>query len=107
MIRNLLFIIGLLMTAPAPRRPGRRTQADVDAPNVVTLSQAFKEAGYTTISNGKVFHPRGDTEDRSWSEPDWRPEGGCALSIDPPRGCGSRLIRRAIRRRSPRLRGRT
>ncbi len=48
------------------------TQAEKDAPRAVTLPEAFKNAGYTTLSNGKIFHHKADTQDRSWSEPAWR-----------------------------------
>lgn len=41
-------------------RPDKRTcnswDADKFAPNAVTLPQAFREAGYHTISNSKIFH---------------------------------------------------
>ena len=53
--------------------------AEKDAPGAVTLPQAFKQAGYTTLSNGKVFHHRDDTEARSWSGPAWRPGGPASL----------------------------
>ncbi|MEM1354073.1 MAG: sulfatase [Planctomycetota bacterium] len=64
--------------------PGERflrydTRLDQDAPGAVTLPQVFKEAGYTTISNGKVFHDLEDAAGRSWSEPPWRRRGGGAL----------------------------
>lgn len=55
------------------RFPNFYVWAEKDAPNVKTLPQRFKEAGYITISNGKVFHHREDTADRSWSEAPWRP----------------------------------
>ena len=47
------------------------TRADEDAPGVVCLSQHFKDNGYTTLSNGKVFHHLDDREE-SWDEL-WRP----------------------------------
>lgn len=66
-----------LMTSIYPtveRFPNFLTWAERDAPGRPTLPQRFREAGYTTISNGKVFHHKNDTQDRSWSEPAWRPE---------------------------------
>ncbi|KLU02066.1 Choline-sulfatase [Rhodopirellula islandica] len=66
-----------LFTALYPtveRFPNFFTWAERDAADVKTLPQRFKEAGYTTISNGKVFHHKKDTDDRSWSEPAWRPK---------------------------------
>lgn len=56
------------------RFPNFYTWAERDAPGRPTLPQRFREAGYTTISNGKVFHHQRDTQDRSWSEPAWRPD---------------------------------
>ena len=45
-------------------------------PDVVTLPQLFRDAGYRTLALGKVHHGRGQLDDElSWSEPPWRPEG--------------------------------
>ena len=53
-------------------RPDQRTcnswDADKFAPNAVTLPQAFREAGYHTISNSKIFHGPEQAAKRSWSE---------------------------------------
>jgi len=53
-------------------RPDKRTckiwNADKYAPNAVTLPQAFREAGYYTISNSKIFHGPEEAAKRSWSE---------------------------------------
>jgi iduronate 2-sulfatase len=58
--------------------------AEKDAPNAVTLPQAFREAGYTTLASGKLFHHSTDTADRSWSEPVWHASGmGHAYNYDP------------------------
>jgi len=43
-----------------------------EASGAVTLPETFKNAGYTTISNGKIFHNPKDTEKQSWSEPAWK-----------------------------------
>ena len=48
------------------------TRIDKDCPNVITLPELLRNCGYTTISNGKVFHHNNDTEE-AWSEPPWRP----------------------------------
>lgn len=54
------------MTRPEPpRSPGR-----------------FKNAGYTTLSDGKIFHHPEDTRKRSWSEAAWTP-GRSTDSHDP------------------------
>lgn len=66
-----------LMTSLYPtvdRFPNFLTWAERDASDHPTLPQKFREAGYHTISNGKVFHHRNDTGERSWSEPAWKPE---------------------------------
>ncbi len=45
-------------------------------PNVVTLPQAFLNAGYFTQCIGKIFHNMGDTKDRrSWSVDEYLFEG--------------------------------
>lgn len=47
--------------------------AEKDARGITTLNTHFKNHGYYTISNGKVFHhPEDNTE--GWSEPAWRPK---------------------------------
>lgn len=53
-----------------------RTWADKDSPGALTLPEHFRKNGYTTLSNGKVFHNRPDTADRSWSAPPWYPDVG-------------------------------
>ncbi|MEM1061824.1 MAG: sulfatase [Planctomycetota bacterium] len=68
---------GSLMTSLYPTRErfkNFKIWAERDAPDAPTLPQRFREAGYVTISNGKVFHHQADTNDRSWSEPAWRPK---------------------------------
>lgn len=48
-----------------------KSEVDTDAPNTITLPQVFKENGYYTLSNGKIFHNYKDSDERSWSEPAW------------------------------------
>ncbi|HVJ69145.1 MAG TPA: sulfatase [Caulifigura sp.] len=43
-------------------------------PDVVTLPQAFKEAGWHTQSFGKIYHG-GYDDPASWTEPAWFPRG--------------------------------
>lgn len=65
-----------LMTGILPTRSrfvGFSAKAEQDAPEATTLPEAFRNAGYTTLSHGKVFHHKTDTQNRSWSEPAWRP----------------------------------
>ena len=50
------------------------TWADKDLPGNVSLPEYFRNNGYYTVSNGKVFHHETDGEG-SWSEKDWRPGG--------------------------------
>jgi iduronate 2-sulfatase len=74
-----------LMTSilPTPTRfIDHLARADEDAPAARTLPEMFKAAGYTTLSNGKVFHNGKDTSDRSWSAPTWHPVSH-ATSFDP------------------------
>jgi arylsulfatase A-like enzyme len=49
------------------------TRAEEDAPDVPTLAGWFKQAGYTSISLGKVLHHSDDSEG-DWSEPAWDPQ---------------------------------
>jgi len=66
-----------LLTGVRPS-PQRFLSYDVwvekDLPGALTLPEHFKNHGYHTISNGKIFHHRTDCR-RSWSEEPWRPAG--------------------------------
>jgi arylsulfatase A-like enzyme len=75
-----------LMTSilPTPSRfVTADARADHDAPNCKTLPQVFKEAGYVTISNGKILHIPEDAADRSWSQPPWRAVAAHEAKADP------------------------
>lgn len=64
-----------LMTGlrPSPKRfVSYLTRADKDAPGVTTLNTQLANNGYETISLGKVFHHRDDSE-VGWAQPAWRP----------------------------------
>lgn len=64
-----------MMTGLYPKFPERFTHAftyaEKDAPNAIPVSQWFKDHGYYTLSNGKVFH-NVDDHTSSWSEEPWR-----------------------------------
>ena len=65
-----------LLTGTRPTRNrflGYNTWAEKDYPEAITLPQHFRNNGYHTISNGKIFHHQTDSED-SWDEI-WRPSG--------------------------------
>lgn len=49
------------------------SRLDEDAPNVVSLPAFFKQHGWHTVANGKVFDVIADSA-QSWSEPVWNPE---------------------------------
>jgi arylsulfatase A-like enzyme len=49
-------------------------KAEVDAPDAPTMNSFFKENGYYTISNGKIFHYVDDSKD-GWSEAPYLPTG--------------------------------
>ncbi len=49
--------------------------ADEDAPGITGLPKHFKEHGYHTISNGKVFHHYERDGAGGWSEMPWHPNG--------------------------------
>ncbi len=75
-----------LMTGvlPTPQRfTVAKTLVDDDTPGVVTLTQTFREAGYTTLSNGKIFHSSSDTAKRSWSEKPWHAGQSHSTNLDP------------------------
>jgi len=48
--------------------------AQKDLPGALSVAKHFRNNGYHTISNGKIFHHRTDCLD-SWSEEPWRPKG--------------------------------
>uniref|UniRef100_UPI004047E60C sulfatase n=1 Tax=Mariniflexile sp. TaxID=1979402 RepID=UPI004047E60C len=50
-----------------------KTWTDIDMPEAVTLPMTFKQNGYTTISNGKIFHHIED-DSLAWDHA-WFPEG--------------------------------
>ena len=52
---------------PGKRFMSYKSRADKEAPEYITLPQHFKNNGYTTISNGKVFHHIQDSVS-GWSE---------------------------------------
>ncbi len=58
------------------------TFVEREIPDVITLPQLFKNNGYTTISNGKIYHHLDDRES-DWDEV-WRPyafdENDCGLA---------------------------
>ena len=49
-----------------------KTYLQEEIPDAITLPEHFRNNGYYTVSNGKVFHHQDDCPE-SWSEPDWRP----------------------------------
>jgi iduronate 2-sulfatase len=58
---------------PTPQRfTSYLTRADKDAPQAPSLPLVFKQHGYHTQSNGKVYHHVTD-DPAAWSEPAWRP----------------------------------
>jgi len=67
-----------LLTGAMPTRErfvNFTSRADKDLFGITTLPEHFKDNGYYTVSLGKVFHHRDDSEANSWSEAPWRPEG--------------------------------
>ena len=64
-----------LMTGLRPTRKRFASfdaRAEKDAPGITTLNTHFKNHGYHTVSNGKVFH-RLDDSAAGWSENPWTP----------------------------------
>ncbi|MBD3675022.1 MAG: sulfatase [Planctomycetaceae bacterium] len=50
------------------------TRVSEDSPDTKTINTHFKQNGYTTLSNGKIFH-HPDDQAHGWSKPAWRPKG--------------------------------
>lgn len=73
-----------LMTGmlPTSKRFVGNCRMDVDAPTAMTLPEVFRKAGYTTLSNGKIYHSLDDAADRSWSHAPWMPPNNMR-SFDP------------------------
>ena len=66
-----------LLTGTRPTRNRFRTylaSAEKEYPEATGLPMHFKNNGYYTISNGKVYHHKNDSVD-GWSEEPWRPKG--------------------------------
>lgn len=57
-------------------------RADISFPNLETLPEYLKNNGYYTISNGKIFHEKEDSDTKSWSEASWRPKATPLEFID-------------------------
>jgi iduronate 2-sulfatase len=62
------------------------SHVDEDAPGTITLPQVFRENGYYTVSNGKIFHGTEDSNERSWTEPAWKPDQDGRKMLDPESG---------------------
>ena len=58
-------------------------KVDEDTPDAITMPQVFKQAGYTTLANGKIFHTSTDTAGRSWSRAIRGFKKGKGGSLDP------------------------
>ena len=65
-----------LLTGMRPTRYrfiGFNARKDLETPHVISLPMQFKNNGYTTISNGKVYHHKND-DSLAWDEI-WHPDG--------------------------------
>ncbi|AUS06324.1 sulfatase [Pseudotamlana carrageenivorans] len=65
-----------LLTGTRPTRHrffDYKARADTDAPEAVSLPMTFKQNGYTTISNGKIYHNI-DDDSLAWDKI-WFPKG--------------------------------
>ena len=56
------------------------SRLDTDFPSAKSLPAYFREHGYHTVSNGKVFDATLDSA-TAWSEPAWNPEGAWTSSL--------------------------
>ena len=59
---------------------GYDARLDQDLPDAASLPGYFKDHGYHTLANGKVFDVSEDSAD-AWSEPLWNPEGEWTSSV--------------------------
>ena len=50
------------------------TRTDVDVPDAVTIQKCFRDAGYITIANGKIYHHQDEASMKYWD--DVMPLGG-------------------------------
>lgn len=57
-----------------------QTRKDVDNPNAVSLPKLFRESGYRTISNGKIYH-HADDDTLAWDEI-WQSDGKWAYALE-------------------------
>ena len=57
-------------------------RADLSYPGYKTFPELLKDNGYYTISNGKIFHVKEDSEAKCWSEPAWNPVMSPLVFID-------------------------
>ena len=48
--------------------------AEREVPEATTMGEFFKNSGYHTVSNGKIFHSKKDSDEESWSESAWEPK---------------------------------
>ncbi|WP_147676526.1 sulfatase [Algibacter pacificus] len=65
-----------LLTGTRPTRHrfiDYNTRADTDVPHAISLPKLLKQNGYTTISNGKIFH-HNDDDSLAWDKR-WFPKG--------------------------------
>ena len=74
-----------------------KTYASKEAPGAMTLPQEFRLHGYHCVSNGKIFHHKTDTADRSWSEAPWRPPITGTHTLNPE----SKSMRGGTKNRGP------
>ena len=74
--------------------------AEKDAPGITTLNTTFRDAGYRTVSLGKVFHHSQDNA-QGWSEPAWRPKAGSPYAREENQQRHSRRQKQGNRKRGP------
>ncbi len=76
-----------LLTGLRPTRErfvNNSSQVDIEVPGILPLPQWFKEQGYYTLSNGKIYHDHGNVIDGmdGWSEIPWEPHPGFWVWLD-------------------------